>query len=230
MMAAMDHPAKTDLACIRLVLIDDHAMVRDSLASRLENETDLNVVGVAGVAGAGKEEVFRLRPDVVLMDIDMPGMSCFHAARQIHREWPEIRIVFLSAFTNDSYIEQALAVKARGYLTKKDGTGMIVDAVRTVAMGGVHFSQEVRSRLIVDGEQVRLGVEGQTTRGSMLTVRELEVLRYIAGGMAKKEIGNTMDLSVKTIESHSNSIMQKLNIHDRVELALYAIREGLAEA
>lgn len=226
----LEKVAPMQLKRVRVVLIDDHAMVRDSLATWLSQETDIEVVAVAPDADAGTEAVLDVRPDVVLMDIDMPGLSCFDAARQIRRQLPEVHIVFLSAFTNDSYIQQALAVEARGYLTKRETPVAIVEAIRTVVQGGVHFSKEVQGRIVVDGENVRLEQAGEATCGSTLTARELEVLRYIARGMAKKDIGATMHLSVKTVENHSNSIMRKLRIHNRVELARYAIREGLAEA
>lgn len=227
---AVQESSGTNLGHIRVVMIDDHAMLRDSLATWLEQESDIEIVAVAGDAGAGLEMVIDTMPDIVLMDIDMPGMSCFEAARQITRQLPDVRIIFLSAFTNDSYIEQALTVQARGYLAKREEASVIVDAVRTVARGGVHFSPEVRNRIVVDDNHAWLDEDSQATRGSKLTVRELEVLRYIARGLAKKEIGATMDLSVKTVENHSNNIMAKLDIHNRVDLTRYAIREGLAEA
>lgn len=230
MTQTLEKVAPLKLKRVRIVLIDDHAMVRDSLASWLSQETDIEVVAVAPDADAGTEAVLDMRPDVVLMDIDMPGLSCFDAARQILRQLPEVHIVFLSAFTNDSYIQQALAVEARGYLTKRETPGTIVEAIRSIVQGGVHFSKEVQGRIVIDGEKVRLEQAGEATCGSTLTARELEVLRYIARGMAKKDIGTTMHLSVKTVENHSNSIMTKLRIHNRVELARYAIREGLAEA
>ncbi len=219
-----------DTGVIRIVLIDDHVMVLDSLVSRLEQESDLAVVGVATDAREGIKLVIKHDPNIVLMDIDMPGLDCFDAVRKMRDRKAKAHIVFLSAFTNDRYIEQALDVEARGYLTKRESTDVIVQAIREVAGGGVHFSPEVQDRIVVDGKKVSLGAKvGRSSRVSLLTNRELEVIRYIARGLSKKQMALTMDLSAKTIENYSNNIMAKLGIHNRVDLARFAIREGIAE-
>ena len=214
---------------IRIVLIGDHALVRDSLSQRLDAEPDLTVAGSAGTAEEGIELVVSAEPDVVLMDIDMPGMICFDAAERISKMRRAARVIFLSAFCHDHYIEQALRVKARGYLTKSEPLGTVVDAVRQVAGGKVWFSQEVRSRLVAHGREVSLA-QNMRTRTSTLSARETEVLRYLAKGLSKKEIAQIMHVSVKTVEGHAERLMTKLDIHDRVELARFAIREGLADA
>lgn len=214
---------------IRIVVIDDHALVRDSLSQRLDAEPGLTVVGAAGTAEEGLELVHAANPDVVLMDIDMPGMICFDAAERISKMRRAARVIFLSAFCHDHYIEQALRVKARGYLTKSEPLGTVVDAVRQVAGGKVWFSQEVRSRLVAHGREVSLA-QNMRTRTSTLSARETEVLRYLAKGLSKKEIAQIMHVSVKTVEGHAERLMTKLDIHDRVELARFAIREGLADA
>ena len=214
---------------IRIVLIDDHALVRDSLSQRLDAEPDLTVAGSAGTAEEGIELVVSAEPDVVLMDIDMPGMICFDAAERISRMRNAARVVFLSAFCHDRYIEQALRVKARGYLTKSEPVQTVIEAVRQVASGKMWFSQAVRSRLVAHGREVALARNAQT-RTSTLSARETEVLRYLAKGLSKKEIAQTMHVSVKTVEGHAEKLMAKLDIHNRVELARFAIREGLADA
>jgi DNA-binding NarL/FixJ family response regulator len=211
----------------RILMVDDHALVRQALCDRLEKEATLEVVGTASTADEAIVIVAEARPDIVLMDIDMPGMICFDAAQRIAGIVPEVRLAFLSAFFHDSYIEQALKVRARGYLTKIEPLDTLVAAIHEIARGGVYFSDEVKSRLVLERDGVKLAGAGQT-RASTLTKRELEVLRYIARGMSKKEIASTMHLSVKTIENHSNNLMSKLDIHDRVELTRFAIREGLA--
>ncbi len=214
---------------IRILVADDHALVRGALAERLRREPEFEVVGTAGTADEAIELSMQLQPHIVLMDIDMPGLICFDAARTMTTTSPDVRIIFLSAFIHDWYIEQALAVKARGYITKREPPERVVAAVREVAAGGAFFSDEVRSRLIVDSSGAKLAEESKS-RASTLTAREVEVLRYIAKGLSKKEVAQTMHLSVKTIDRHCANLMQKLDIHDRVELARFAIREGLAEA
>jgi DNA-binding NarL/FixJ family response regulator len=214
---------------IRVLIVDDHELVRAALRERLQREPKLEVVGEAATAEEAVDEVARLRPDIVLMDIDMPGMTSFSAAEQIHRIRPDTRIIFLSAYFHDRYIEQALAVKARGYLTKRESPTAVVAAILEVMAGGACFSEEIRSRIVLDPKGVKLTSDSKS-RASTLTARELEVLRYLAHGLAKKEIAKTMHISVKTVDRHSVNLMNKLDIHDRVELARFAIREGLAEA
>jgi len=214
---------------INVVLIDDHALVRDSFSQRLDTEPGLAVVGTAGTAEEGLDVVTKANPDVVLMDIDMPGLSCFDAADRIGKICPAARVIFISAFCHDHYIEQALRVKARGYLTKSEPLSTVVEAVRQVALGKVWFSKEVRARLVADGKNVALG-KNTRTRVSTLSTRESEVLGYLARGMSKKEVAQTMHVSIKTIEGHAEKLMSKLGIHDRVALARFAIREGLADA
>lgn len=214
---------------IRVLLADDHTLVRSTLADRLDREPDLEVVG----CGANADDAVGLaivhQPDVVLLDIDMPGLSSFDAARAIRMRVPTATIVFLSAFAHDRYIDEALALQSRGYVTKSETPEQLVEAVRVVARGGVYLSPDVRERIVVD-EEGHLRVNGRgSTRTSLLTPREIEVLRYIARGMSQKEIAATMNVSPKTVSFHSTSLMKKLDIHDRVELARYAIREGLAK-
>jgi len=225
---ASARPGGVQPQMIRVLLADDHTLMRDVLGERLSREADMEVVAKACDADEAMTMCDAHHPDVLLMDIDMPGMVCFDAAERIMAKQPAVRIVFLSAFFNDRYIEQALRIKARGYVTKREPVESVVAAVRMVAAGGVYFSQDVRDRMIVGVDQVHLG-EGRT-RASTLTPRELEVLRYVARGMSKKEIATLMAISVKTIENHCGSLMNKLSLHDRVALARYAIREGLAEA
>jgi DNA-binding NarL/FixJ family response regulator len=214
---------------IRVILADDHALVRSTLAEWLRTQSDLKVDAQVNNADDAVNEAIRLAPNVVVLDIDMPGLSCFDAARTIRSRLPQTKIVFLSAFLHDRYIDEALRCGASAFLTKGESPQKVAEAIRTVANGGAFFSPEVQGRMVIDSGGVRLA-DGPTTRVQTLTQRELEVLRYIARGMSKKEIANVMHLSVKTVDNHSTSLMSKLDIHDRVELARFAIREGLAEA
>jgi DNA-binding NarL/FixJ family response regulator len=214
---------------IRVLVVDDHALVRGALAERIQREPDIHVVGTAANADEAIRQALETNPDLILMDIDMPGLICFDAAREIATLCPDTRVVFLSAFLHDWYIDQALQVRARGYLTKREPPETVVAAIREVASGGAYFSEEVRSRIVVDSGGARLGDDSKSVATTM-TTREVEVLRYIARGLSKKEIATIMHISPKTVDKHSTNLMTKLNIHDRVALARYAIREGLAEA
>lgn len=214
---------------VKLLIADDHALMREMLTGRLNNEPDLQVVATVGNADDAVAEARQHKPDIVLMDIDMPGLVCFEAARTIQRQLPETRVIFVSAFFHDRYVEQALSVGAAGYVTKSEPPESVVKAIRSAATGVSYFSPEVQARIVVDTMGTRLAQQGQS-RASTLTPRELEVLRYVARGLSQKEIASTMHVSAKTVHCHCANIMTKLDIHDRVELTRFAIREGLAEA
>lgn len=213
---------------ITIVLADDHALLRNMLASKLNAEPDMKVVASVADARSAALEAARHRPRIVVTDIDMPGVQCFAAARQIRIDSPNTRIIFLSAFLYDRYIHQALEVEAWGYLTKNEPPDEVVKAVRDVARSVTFFSPEVRSRIIFDSKGPRLA-EARSSRASSLTAREVEVLQYLAQGLSKKEISSLMFVSAKTVDNHVTHIMNKLDIHDRVELTRFAIREGISE-
>lgn len=221
----MERPTNAETT---VLLVDDHGLVRDSLAAWLHAQPDLVVIATSADAEAGLEAALRHTPDVVVFDIDMPGRTSFDVAKTLQARLPNTRVAFLSAFCHDRYIEQALAVRAAAYITKSESPDVVADAIRAVAAGNAYFSPEVQDRIVVDSRGITLNTE--RTRASTLSPRELEVLRFIARGLSKKEIGAAMHISVKTVDNHSTSLMSKLDVHDRVELARYAIREGLVEA
>ena len=203
--------------------------MREVITDWLDREPGLKVVATAASADEAIEQALRWNPDIVLMDIDMPGLVSFGAARHLASLRPESRIIFLSGFTNEPYIEQALEVRAHGYLTKTEPPEILVAAIRRVAGGGTYFSDEIRTRIVTGEGGTKLAAPS-ASRTSVLTARELEVLRYIAEGLSKKQIARLLHVSIKTVDRHTANLMAKLEIHDRVELARLAIREGLAEA
>jgi DNA-binding NarL/FixJ family response regulator len=211
-------------------VVDDHAVVRESITERLNREVGFALIGSAGSADEAVEKVRASAPDIILMDIDMPGLNCFDAARTMMAIRPVAKVIFLSGHVHDSYIEQALAVKARGYLTKGESAASVATAIREVASGGAYFSEAVRARIVIGASGARLGKQKSRVRAATLTPREKEVLRYIAQGLEKKDMAEVMHLSTKTVDHHVTRLMRKLNIHNRVDLARYAIREGLADA
>jgi DNA-binding NarL/FixJ family response regulator len=213
---------------ISVLVADDHAMLQTMLKSRLEAEPDIRVVAVVGRADEAVASSLQFKPQVVLMDIDMPGMSSFDAARLIRRGNPDVRVVFLSAYVQDRQIEQALEAGASGYVAKSQPEESLIAAVRSVAAGEAYFSPEVQARIVVGYKGPHLA-HAAVVRTSNLTPRELEILRHLAEGMSKKEIARALQISVNTVNRHASSLMSKLNIHDRVELTRFAIREGLAE-
>lgn len=217
---------------VRILIVDDHALVRDMLAHLLARENEFDVIECADRADRALELAKTHEPDVIIMDIDMPGLDAFHAAHLILERVPSSRVIFLSAFGHDRNIELAITAGARGFLTKGESPDRLISAIREVANGGSFFSPEIEARLVRNPDLTTpdLEVETRTTsRISTLTAREREVLKYIAQGLAKKEAARLMHVSVKTVERHTSNLMNKLDIHDRVELARFAIRERLVE-
>ncbi len=212
---------------IKIVLVDDHAMLRGGLTVQINAEPDMEVVGGCTDADSAIDLVVHEHPDIVLMDIDLPGLNCFAACRTILSQRPETRVVFLSAYSHDSYIDQAIGVHAWGYVTKGENFEVVRDAIRAVAGGRVHYSDDIKSRLVAHEGGFRLATDTHS-RGSTLSPRELEVLRYLAQGISVKEVAKIMHLSAKTVDNHKSNIMSKLDIHDRVALARFAFREGIA--
>lgn len=214
------------MAALRILLADDHTLVRETLARWLASSDSITVIAQVSNSDDAITIAAREEPDIVVLDINMPGADVFEAARIIRIRSPKSKIIFLSAFHLDRYIEQALAAGALGYVTKGESPETLERAIRAVASGGVYFSPDVQARIVIDVSGPRL-VDTAQTRTSMLTPRELEVLRYLATGLSKKEIADKLDLSIGTINNHAANLMRKLDIHDRVKLTHFAIREGL---
>jgi two-component system NarL family response regulator len=214
---------------ITALVADDHPLIRSALVAVLNDTDDIRVVAEAANAADAVELAHKHSPSVVILDVDMPGIDAFHAATHIRQLRPSTAILFLSASDHDRTIEQAIKVGALGYIVKSDDPAGIPGAIRTVARGEQYFSPRAAERLQGGVREVRRRkITG--TRGAMLSDREVEVLRYVGKGFAKKQIAEMLGISVKTVDKHVTSVMEKLDIHDRVELALYAVREGLINA
>ncbi len=213
----------------RIFVVDDHELVRDGITSILAQEPDFRVIGSAGSADEAIGPIIENKPDVVLMDIDMPGISCFDAIQIIRSRTEQIRVILVTAHEHDEYLEQALKVKANGYVLKNEGVDALVKAIRDVMKGRLHFSQEIMNRLVVqEGQDLRLE-NPPKSRLSTLSPRERELLRVLAKGLSLKEAASVLGISYKTADKQKASLMAKLDIHDRVELARYAIREGMIQ-
>ena len=214
---------------IRILCVDDHSFLVDGLAARFELERDLEYIGSLPSADRLIAKARETRPDIVLLDIEMPGTDPFEAADDLRRQCPEVRTIFLSAYVRDHYISAAVKAGAWGYFSKGEDAQTIVDGIRKVAGGEFAFSPKVQARC----KPSKGGRHGKlvppTSKLDALTPREQEVLRLIGRGMSRTEIAETICRSPKTIDGHRESIMQKLGIHDRAELVRFAIREGMVE-
>lgn len=207
---------------IRVIIVDDHHLVRKGLWQLLEREVDIRVVAEAADGQDAIDAVVRLRPDVVVMDVEMPGINGIEATGRIRTEYPGTQVVMLSMHSDPVLIRQAFDRGARGYVLKKSAGEELVKAIRTVCRGVTYHSPSV--------EQAEYAIE-QSPRSTtlQLTVREREVLRLIATGNTNQQIAGTLRISIKTVEIHRSNLMAKLGTHSLSDLIRTAIRLGLVE-
>ena len=210
--------------------MDDHAFLVDGLRARFEIETDIDFVGYLNSADGLLAQAAHINPNIIILDIEMPGSDPFEAAQDIHRMLPDVRIVILSAHVRDHYISEAVKAGAYGYFSKSDETNAIIDGIRKIARHGEFaFGPKIKARCMNMTGSGNAKILIPKTRLDSLSPREQEVLRLIGRGMTRIEIAGTLCRSAKTVDGHREKIMEKLDIHDRGELVRFAIREGLVE-
>jgi len=214
---------------IGVVVVDDHEIAREGIRSRLELESDIEVLAELPCADDLIPECETHMPQIVLMDIDMPGSDPFTMIQDLKRVQPDIRVVMLSAYMRDGYVDAAVQAGAWGYLSKNDSFDDIIKSVRRVVSGELAYPPQVLERFEYSHGQLRRRDDVSLSPINSLTPRELEVMRLIAKGLSTKEIAGILHRSPKTIDAHRTSLMRKLTIDDRVELTRYAIREGIVE-
>jgi two-component system response regulator NreC len=211
---------------IRLLLADDHAVVRSGLRMLLQAQPDMIIVGEAETGQEAIRLVAELSPDVVLMDIEMPGMNGIEATRRIKANAPASAVLALTMYEDDQYFFEMLRAGASGYVPKRAAPDELVSAIRAVSRGEVFLYPSLAGRLVQD--YLRRGPVGEgEPPGDELTPREQEVLTLIAQGFSNNEIADQLVISAKTVDRHRENIMRKLNLHNRVDLVKYALRKGL---
>jgi two-component system, NarL family, response regulator NreC len=211
---------------IKVLLADDHKLIRSGLRLLLEQQSD---IAVAGEADDGREAVTlaeSLRPDVAVLDIGMPNLNGVEAARQILEAHPECAVVMLSMHSDEGYVLRALKAGARGYLLKDSAEADLVRAVRAAHEGKSYFSPAV-SKMLLEDYLRKLQRSGAEDSYDLLSPREREILQLVAEGKSNKEIAGLLNLSPYTVETHRSNIMQKLNLKGVPELILYAVRKGV---
>ena len=213
---------------IRLLLVDDHAVVRSGLKMLLENERDVEIVGESSSASEAMESAIRLKPNVILMDIGLPDLSGIDAAREIKKRMSDVSIVALTIHEDEEYFFKMLEAGASGYVPKRAAPEELLTAIRAAASGQVYLYPSLAKLLVRDFLDGGRASAEQTS--SDLTDREQEVLTYLAEGANNSEIAASLVISPKTVARHRENIMRKLNLHSRSELVRYAIRKGIIKA
>lgn len=216
----MDRPAQTR---VRLMIVDDHPIVRKGISLCLARHPHLEIVGEAGNGREAMRRAHELRPDIVLMDIDMPEMSGLAAAEWMHRELPQVKVLILSMHSNTEYVLRIIQSGARGFVLKEAPAEELVRAIEIVNAGDAYFSPEVARVALNQFVQS----QRQPSEAARLTCRESEVLIHIAEGLSNKEIAAVLGVSIRTVETHRERVMRKLDIHSVAGLTRYAISKGL---
>jgi two-component system response regulator NreC len=213
---------------LRVFLADDHLILREGIRLLLEKVSDIEVIGEASDGEEAVAKVEQLVPDVVLMDITMPGLNGLEATRQIKQKNPQVKVLILTMHETDQYLSQMLQAGASGYVVKATSTSELISAVRAVHQGDVYLYPSI-ARMLVDDylQRVKRGEEKTSYEG--LTSREREILMYIAEDRKNKEIADLLGISVRTVQAHRTNLMDKLGAHDRTELVKYAISKGMID-
>jgi two-component system response regulator NreC len=213
---------------IKLLLVDDHQVVRSGLRMLLEGEDDMDIVGEAGTASEAINQVSILKPDVVLMDIGLPDMSGIEATKEIKNIWSNVSVVALTIHEDEEYFFKMLEAGASGYVPKRAAPEELLTAIRVAASGEVYLYPSLAKLLVKDF----ISAEPKTDKSDTLnglTERENEVLTHLAQGLSNTEIAQVLSISPKTVARHRENIMRKLNLHSRTELVRFAIRKGIIQ-
>jgi DNA-binding NarL/FixJ family response regulator len=211
---------------LRVVLGDDHPLVRSGLRRLLERDQEFEIVGEASNGAEVLSVVDQTRPDVLLLDLGMPHLNGIDTAQRLHDTAPDVKVVVVTMHSDEGYVLRALKAGVRGYVLKQSREADVVDALHAVQAGHAYFSPEV-SKLLADDFVRDLERRHLTDPYDTLTFREKEVTQLLMEGKANKEIATALDVSLSTIETHRHSVFQKLNVHTIAELLLYAVRRGL---
>ncbi|MBU1036143.1 MAG: response regulator transcription factor [Actinobacteria bacterium] len=211
---------------IRLMIVDDHTIVRKGIRSLLENNEKIEIVGEAKNGNEAIDKFRQVIPDIVLMDIAMPILNGMEATRQIKKQFPEVKVLILSMYNNEEYIMNCLEFGASGYMNKQTSPEDLILAINTVYKGEYFVSPSFSKEVIKKYIEIIKDIDKKANYKE-LTNREREILQLIAESYSNKEIAKLLYISVKTVETHRTHLMDKLDIHNSVELTKYAIRKGI---
>ena len=208
---------------LRILLIDDHAVLRTGLRLLLQTQPDMEVAGEAGDGAQGLTEIRQSKPDIVLLDLSMPGLGGLNLLKQVMAEQPWLKVLILTMHDDAEFVRTALAAGAKGYVLKRAADTELLTAIRAVGRGETYIYPSLAARLIMDQ-----GRESKVQAGKLST-REIEVLQLIALGYTQQEIADKLTLSTKTVETHKARISEKLGLRTRAEMVRYAVNNGLVQ-
>lgn len=209
---------------ISVLIVDDHTIVREGLKTLLELNSDIRVLGEAADGKSAVEIAGRLQPDVILMDLIMPEMDGIQTTKEIHARYPEMKVIALTSFLEDDKIVPAIQAGATSFLLKDVTPDALVDAIRAAHQGESRLNPQITKKLM---EKVTNQLESMESPTADLTEREMEVVRLVAEGLSNKDIAAKLVISEKTVKTHVSSILGKLHLNDRTQLAVYALKNGI---
>jgi DNA-binding NarL/FixJ family response regulator len=212
---------------IRVLIADDHAILREGLRALLKLADDIEVVGEASDGRQAVERSAALSPDVILMDVNMPGLGGMEATLEIRRAQPEVKILVLTQYEDREYIRRFLQAGVSGYILKRSAGAELTSAIRAASRGGLVLDPEIAKEALRDSGPAGEARTGTASPYDALTDREKQVLKLVAEGHSNKEVAELLGVSVKTAMSHREHLMEKLDLHSRTELIKFALREGV---
>jgi len=211
---------------IRVLVVDDHTIVRDGICALLRLAGDIEVVGEAANGREALEMAKKLMPDVVLMDIAMPNMDGLEATRRIRKEFPKVKVLVLTQYDDKEYVFPVIEAGASGFISKTAASSELVSGIRSVYRGDSFLSPSA-ARILVEDYQQEASIRKEQDPYKQLTDREREILKLLAEGYTTRKIADMLVISVKTVEGHKTNLMSKLDIHNRTDLVKYALRKGI---
>jgi DNA-binding NarL/FixJ family response regulator len=213
---------------IRIILADDHRIFRDGMKALLNENTEIQIIGEASDGNELMELLKSNQPDVVILDISMPGLSGIELTKLIHNLYPEIRIMILSMHTNEEFVLNAIHAGAKAYLPKDTSKAELFEAIQSLMAGGEYYSKSVSDNFMKSFIK-KTRTDHNLLVNEELTLREIEILKLVATGISHKEVAEMLFISPKTVDAHKNHIMQKLKLKNTAELVLYAVTHKIIE-
>jgi DNA-binding NarL/FixJ family response regulator len=215
---------------IKIILVDDHQIVRDGIKALLNDADDIDVISEAASYNELREKLKLQNPDIIVMDISLPEMSGIEITKLLNETYPNLKVLILSMYTGEDFIFNAIKAGAKGYLPKNTTRKEIIDAIHSIYENNEYYSESISNVILKSYVQKAKTSDVPSERSEdKLSSREIEILKYFAGGMSNQEIADKLFISIRTVESHKNHIMQKLELKSTVELIKYAIKNKIVD-